>query len=119
MNPFAVRRTGAALAVTIAIVPWVAASRTGDARVTIPSVPRGSPAIETLASVVGVASDRPSMSPRAKHFDGHRLLAALGSSGVGVHPTSWSAWRLWHSGSVGVTKPLALNLAERGPPDPS
>lgn len=107
------------LAVTIAIVPWVAASRTGDARVTIPSVPRGSPAIESLASVVGVASDRPAISPRTKPLDGHRLLPALGSNGTGVHPTSWFAGHALHPGSVGVTQPLALNLAERGPPDPS
>lgn len=115
MNPFTVRRAGVVLAVAIAIVPWIAVSRTGDARVTLPSIPRGSPAIESLASVVGVASDRPAISPHAKRLDGHRLVATLASEG-GVHPTSSFIWDGMHSGGLGVTAPLALNLAERGPP---
>ena len=113
----AVRPVRGALILSIAVLPWVAASPSGTgATGASPAVADGSAAIESLASVLVVASDRPTLAYSFKRTDGARVLwATPAGRAILLHPNGLI--RLpWSSGPVQRSEPLALHLAGRGPP---
>jgi hypothetical protein len=102
---------------SIAVLPWVVASQGG---IGLPGIsralPESSTAIESLTSVLVVASDRPTVSVSFRPTDGARVLwsTPAGRSFL-LHPSG--IVRLpWLSGPVERSEPLALHLAGRGPP---
>jgi hypothetical protein len=63
-----------------------------------------------------VTADRPKVLPTPKRSDGLRPVSNLLLSGPAFDGASSLVWIGWRSGSVGWSGPLALHLAERGPP---
>jgi hypothetical protein len=112
-----VRQARAAFVLAVIVLPWVAAPRGGEA----PNARRSpsaadSTAIESRSTVEVVTADRPTVSPHAKRGDGVRLPSVQPLAGPGAeHPGSF-AWPVSRSGSIGWSAPIALHLAERGPP---
>ena len=61
------------LVLSIAMLPWAVASRSGDVEQRAPVAPERPTAIEALSAVVVVASDRPTVSISFKRADGGRV----------------------------------------------
>ena len=117
MREQAARPVRGALILAIVVLPWVVASQAGIGGVgTSPTVPETTTAIETLTSVLVVASDRPTVSTSLKRTDGPRVLAAAPAGrSIVLHPPGLVPIA-WSSGRIEGSRPLALHLAGRGPP---
>jgi hypothetical protein len=108
-------RTRSALVLAMLVLPWVAASHAADrpdrdhAR-----LDGDAPAIESVTTIELVTADRPTISSTKR--DGLRPIPSLPPAGPALDASSSLAWLAWRSGSIGWTQPLALHLAERGPP---
>jgi hypothetical protein len=102
------------------MLPWLAASLAhGWGSSHTSSIPPESAAMESLATVLVVVSDRPATgSPSASRIGDARLLAAMTTSRPGVDPTPFLIGSVGIPASVGWADPLALSLSRRGPPPP-
>lgn len=116
MRGHAVGPVRGTLILAISILPWVAASQAGMGDGTSPAAPETTTAIETLTSMLVVASDRPTVSTSFKRTDGARVMwSTPAGRSVLLHPSALV--RLpWSSGPTEGSRPLALHLAGRGPP---
>lgn len=107
-------RTRSVLVLAMVVLPWVAASHAADrpdrdhAR-----LDAGAPVIESVTTIELVTADRPTISTKR---DWLRPMPSLPPAGPAPDAVSSLAWLAWRSGSIGWTQPLALHLAERGPP---
>lgn len=99
------------------VLPWVAVPSTvGDSSLGRPTDATNRATIESATTIDLVSADRPKVSSTAKRSDGLRPLSNLPVAGPALDAASSFVWIGWRSGSVGWSGPLALHLAERGPP---
>lgn len=112
------RHARAAFILALVVIPWVVAPRADGPTPERSSVGTDAATIESLPTIELVTADRPKISPTAKRGDGLRPVSNLSPAGPALDPASSSAWLAWRSGSIGWSGPLALHLAERGPPLP-
>jgi hypothetical protein len=116
VSTFVTERTRAVLVLVVAVLPWVAGAPKGDPSfVTHPAAP-SSVAIESVTSLLVIATDRPALASHSKRIDGMRWTSTTPPGGLGVHPASLLAWEMWRSDSIGLTGPIAFHFASRGPP---
>jgi hypothetical protein len=110
------RHARAAFILALVVIPWVVAPRTEGPVPDRPDTFDAGAAIQTLPTIELITADRPKISPTAKRGDGLRPVSNLPPAGPALDPASSFAWLAWRSGSIGWSGPLALHLAERGPP---
>lgn len=108
-------RARSALVLALVVLPWVATSDTAD----LPGRDRSRHAvdaavIESATTIEVVTADRPTVSPAKR--DVLRPMPSLPPAGPAFDAASSLAWLAWRSGAIGWSEPLALHLAERGPP---
>jgi hypothetical protein len=72
--------------------------------------------IRSLSTIELVTADRPMARPLATRSDGLRVLSTPPSADPRLHTALTFAWSAPRSGSIGWSVPIALHLAERGPP---
>lgn len=118
MSGPAVRRYLSFFVLSVALLPWVVASRSGEGGGRAPVAPERPTAIASLSSVAAVASDRPTVPISFKRADGVRvpLAAPAGRSSLHV-PLGLDRLPTIPNPIVG-SQVLALHLAGRGPPLP-
>ena len=110
------RHARPAFILALVVIPWVVAPRTEGPVPDRPDAFDAAASIQTPPAIELVTADRPKISPTAKRGDGLRPVANPPPAGPALDPASSSAWLAWRSGSIGWSGPLALHLAERGPP---
>jgi hypothetical protein len=110
-----VRQARYALVLVMVLLPWVAAPRDGEGRgADRVALAAGTAMIEARSTILLVTADRPTVWPQAKRGDGLRLMLVPPAGGTRVATAiPWSSSR---SDSIGWSAPIALHLAERGPP---
>ena len=117
MRAFAARHARPAIVLATIVLPWVAVpSAVDDSNLVRPTNATKNATIESATTMELVTADRPKVSPTAKRGDGLRPLSNLPVAGPAPDTASSFVWIGWRSGSVGWSGPLALHLAERGPP---
>jgi hypothetical protein len=106
--------------VSVALLAWTAASRSGaDPLLAEPAPLDGTPAIESVPAPLVTTSDRPVIAGSGKRTDGHRALALAVGILDGVVASIPVAWDVRLSRSLTAAGPVAFGLARRGPPAPS
>lgn len=72
--------------------------------------------IRSFSTIDLVTADRPTARPPVARSDRLRVLSTPPSSDPGFETTLTFASHAQRSGSIGWSAPIALHLAERGPP---
>jgi hypothetical protein len=117
MRAFAARHARPAIVLATIVLPWVAVPSTvDDSNRERPVEAQKDTTIEWATTMELVTADRPKVSSTTKRSDGLRPLSNLPVAGRALNAASSFVWIGWRSGSVGWSGPLALHLAERGPP---
>ena len=115
MPPFSAPRARPAFLLALLVLLWVVASDTGDATDRDrPTLGAKAAVIESVTTIEVVAADRPAISSTKRV--GLRPMTSLPPAGPALDAASSLAGLAWRSGSIGWSEPLALHLAERGPP---
>lgn len=106
------------LALTVALLPWVALSRIGEWRFrSATATPSGvTDAIESVRSSAVVTLDRLSFAPHGKRADGTRQVWTTPPVRSGTSPILPAAWDAWPPVSIVLTDAVAFCLSCRGPP---
>jgi hypothetical protein len=108
------------LVLAIAILPWVALSRTGEWRpAPSPADPKTSDAVESFSSRALVTSERLSFAFLGKRADGTRHVWTAPLAGLGMWVAPPFVWETVPASSLARMEPVAFCLACRGPPPPS
>jgi hypothetical protein len=117
MRAFAAQHARPAIVLATIVLPWVAVPSTvDDSNRERPTSALKDTTIESATTMELVAADRPKVTAAAKRSDGLRPLSNLPVAGPALNAASSFVWIGWRSASVGWSGPLALHLAERGPP---
>ena len=116
MSRSPVRRRRAVLVFAIAILPWAAASWVGErGHASSGADPNASATVQAFTWMPVVASDRPSTLLFIRRTDGTQPAVTTPAGLALARP--WALAReAWPASSAARIAPLALHLAERGPP---
>jgi hypothetical protein len=106
--------------VSVALLAWTAASRSGaDPLFAASAAPDRTAAIESVPAPLVTTSDRPVIAGSGKRADGHRALSLAVGVLDGVVASIPVAWDVRLTRSLIGAGPVAFGLARRGPPAPS